>query len=90
MTDAKVTLFEWEVTPEEQELFPRFPVGTSVKVLYQGGECGESNWARITMHVPNGFLVEPEPCLFYEVPEIMLVKYENVKDYFVPGYHQVA
>jgi hypothetical protein len=74
------TLNKWEVSKEEVIQYSRLQTGDCVKVLYLGDNGGESNWCLIKEVRQNGFLVEPEECIFYQVPKQMEIEFANIKD----------
>jgi hypothetical protein len=78
------TLHEWEVSEKEEKAFSRLDSGNHVKVLYLSAEDSESNWCEILEVRDRGFLVEPRPCLFFDVPSTMEVAWENIKDVYRP------
>jgi hypothetical protein len=78
------TLNKWEVTAEEVRIYSSLKQGDSIKVLYLGENGGESNWCTIQEVYQNSFLVEPEPCFFYQVPPQMKVDFSNIKE-FISG-----
>jgi hypothetical protein len=75
------TLNKWEVSAEEAISYSKLKPGDSVKVLYLGDNGGESNWCTIKETRQNGFLVEPENCLLYQVPEKMEIEFANIKEF---------
>jgi hypothetical protein len=79
---TQFNLHTWSVSPAEIAAFKALSPGACVKVLYEGGEGGESNWTEILEHRDGGFWVKPDRCLFYSPPAEMFVRYENIKQVY--------
>lgn len=77
-----ISLFRWEVEESEVKALQQLQPGDFVKVLYQGEES-ESNWAEIVRHHNDGFVVKPDPCIFFKVPRKMNISYGNVKEVYL-------